>query len=486
MMDYKKMAQIVAREVEIKHQKKKKRIAEIKRVSLTVSGVCVAIIVYFGVWNNERLKNVLNSDLLVRLSKSTVTDSADSDTEVKYTSFFSQATTINADTDNKITVTTEVTNQSVTDIPVTQPVITYENNVTPESSETLPAVTETEVTVIPPVTTVATKQTLPPKITSTVAPPADRPTTTVITSNTNPGTIVSTVPPVTTATIVPPVTTVTTVTPPVTTATIVPPVTTTTTITNNTNTGTTPVTNSYGFYISFLDDNSFEAVNAINARLIQQKIEWIDDVTRVDVGEGVVVAEWNSSDHTPYYASFIKDETEYRYIVIVDTLPSDYNFSGQNFVEYNICGCFEGDINIDIMLSKEQVTTNSIPLEGTYSLRLKVLDIVSNMSVPNLECELFCIQTREVVASWNTSTTEELYIENLRYSFDKPDSYNGNITYAIRIKNMPENYCFFYGKSKTEYGISGFGLEEFANGTELICVAYLENTSEDALKYRYY
>ena len=431
MMDYKKMAEIVAREVEIKEQRKMKRIATIKRVSLTVSGLCAAIIVCLGVWNNDKLKNVLNSDLLVQPTDNVIIDStAVPDADVNDTSSVPKVTATDADTNNIITVTTEATNQSATNNPVTQPVTTGENNVPTESPETLPSVTETVVTPVSPVTTTAPKQTTPPKISSTVDPPPDRPpTTTTVTGNTDP--------------------------------------------------------NFYGFYISFLDDNSFEAVYSINARLIQQKIEWIDDVTYADVGDGIVVAEWNSSDFTSYYANFIKEETEYRYIVVVDTLPSEYSFSGQNFIEYNISGYFEGDRNIDILLSKEQEPVNSIPLEGTYSLRLKVLDIISNVSIQNLECELYCIQTKEVVASWNTSTTEELYIENLRYSFDSPDSYNGNITYAIRITNLPENYRFFYGKSREFYGISGFGLEEFSNGTDLICVAYLEDTSEEAPKYNY-
>lgn len=431
MMDYKKMAEIVAREVEIKEQRKMKRIATIKRVSLTVSGLCAAIIVCLGVWNNDKLKNVLNSDLLVQSPDNVIIDStAVPDADVNDTSSVPKSTTTLADNTDKTTVTTETVDQLTTNAPVTQPVTTYDNIETQESIEPLPTVTEPVVTPVSPVTTTVPKQTTPPKISSTVDPPPDRPpTTTTVTGNTDP--------------------------------------------------------NFYGFYISFLDDNSFEAVNSINARLIQQKIEWIDDVTYADVGDGIVVAEWNSSDHTSYYASFIKEETEYRYIVVVDTLPSDYIFSGQNFVEYNISGYFEGDKSIDILLSKEQDPVNSIPLEGTYSLKLKVLDIISNMSIHNLECELFNLQTGDVVAAWNTSETEELYIENLQYSFDSPDSYNGNITYAIRITNLPENYRFFYGKKRDFYGISGFGLEEFANGTELNCVAYLEDTSEEAQKYNY-
>ena len=112
------------------------------------------------------------------------------------------------------------------------------------------------------------------------------------------------------------------------------------------------------------------------------------------------------------------------------------------------------------------------------------MDIVRNIPVEGLDCELFNIQTGDVAAKWNTSETAEMYIENLEYSFDKPDSYNGNITYAIRITNLPENYRFYYGKSRVMYGICGFGLEEFESGTELDCIAYLEDINQSSPKYR--
>ena len=126
--------------------------------------------------------------------------------------------------------------------------------------------------------------------------------------------------------------------------------------------------------------------------------------------------------------------------------------------------------------TKEKLSETKPALSGTYSLKLRVLDFATDLTVSDLECELFCLQTNEVVAKWNTRDTEEIYVENLRYSFDKPDSYNGNITYAIRITNLPENYRFYYGKSREMYGICGFSPEEFENGTELDCIAYLENT----------
>ena len=145
----------------------------------------------------------------------------------------------------------------------------------------------------------------------------------------------------------------------------------------------------------------------------------------------------------------------------------------------------DGIKDIEILLTKEQTENADIPLEGTYSLNLRVLDIMSGETVPNLKCELFCIQTNEIAAIWNTADTDELRIRNLRYAFDAPDSINGHISYAIRITNLPENYRFFYGKSRDAYGICGFSLEEFENGTDLHCIAYLEDTSADAPKYQY-
>lgn len=57
MMDYKKMAEIVTKEVDAILERKKRRAIIVKRVSLTVSSLCAAAIVGFGVWHNKDLKN---------------------------------------------------------------------------------------------------------------------------------------------------------------------------------------------------------------------------------------------------------------------------------------------------------------------------------------------------------------------------------------------------------------------------------------------
>ena len=128
---------------------------------------------------------------------------------------------------------------------------------------------------------------------------------------------------------------------------------------------------------------------------------------------------------------------------------------------------------------------SQIPLSGTYTVRIRIRDIVRQTPVLGLNCEVFCLQTGDVVAKWNTSDVDEIYIENLKYEFNSYNSYTGNIRYAIRITNMPENYVFFYGKDKEVYGLTGFGLEEFEYGTDLDCTVKLEDTSDDAPKYTY-
>ena len=124
-------------------------------------------------------------------------------------------------------------------------------------------------------------------------------------------------------------------------------------------------------------------------------------------------------------------------------------------------------------------------MSGTYSVRIRIRDIVRQTPVLGLNCEVFCLQTGDVVAKWNTSDVDEIYIENLKYEFNSYNSYTGNIRYAIRITNMPENYVFFYGKDKEVYGLTGFDLEEFEYGTDLDCTVKLEDTSDDAPKYTY-
>jgi len=63
MMDYKQMTEIVKKEVDARREKKRKRMVTIRRVSFTVSSLCAAIIICFGVWNNEHIRESLRKSL---------------------------------------------------------------------------------------------------------------------------------------------------------------------------------------------------------------------------------------------------------------------------------------------------------------------------------------------------------------------------------------------------------------------------------------
>ena len=87
------------------------------------------------------------------------------------------------------------------------------------------------------------------------------------------------------------------------------------------------------------------------------------------------------------------------------------------------------------------------PLSGTYNLHLSVRDDITGEYIPDLECELFQIETGKTVARWNSSDDPEQYIKKLKYEFEQYNAF-GSITYGVRIRNLPENYYYtFSGNS---------------------------------------
>ena len=437
MTDYKQIADLVIKEGDAILDRKRRRAIMVKRVSLSAAGLCAAGIIGIGVWHNNNIKNAIHHDdpsVITEISQTTNTENPSS-TAVNTTKVEDiTETTISASTTKTTNIKTKLSEVRTTNINTSTAekisgskkvdATTLSNNIISNTTQTTSSVNEEK-------TQTTTSSAPKPLVTSTVSVRPSLPITTTVTTEPIPE-------------------------------------------------------KSYRFNISFFDDSSFELVKDINAKLIRQKIEWIDNEHRQEVGEGEIIAEWNTSESNPYISEILTDNyKEYNYKVKVDKLPDDYYYYNKNNVELGISGYLEGDIKTDILLTKKKITETATPLNGTYSLKLKVLDFATDLNVPDLECELFCLQTNEVASKWNTADTEELYIENLRYSFDKPDSYNGNITYAIRITNLPENYRFYYGKSREMYGICGFGLEEFENGTELNCVAYLEDVKKGSEKYNY-
>lgn len=94
---------------------------------------------------------------------------------------------------------------------------------------------------------------------------------------------------------------------------------------------------SYSFNICFIAEESEEYVENVNAKLIQQAIEWTDDEHFVYVGDEVIVSEWNTNNANPFITeSFTDNWHDYAYRVVVDELPDGYIFNSSKRVESGI------------------------------------------------------------------------------------------------------------------------------------------------------
>lgn len=62
MKNYDELAERVFRKAEERIFKRKIRMMRIRRVSIAVSGMCAVILVMFGIWKNDSVKNALNND----------------------------------------------------------------------------------------------------------------------------------------------------------------------------------------------------------------------------------------------------------------------------------------------------------------------------------------------------------------------------------------------------------------------------------------
>ncbi len=260
----------------------------------------------------------------------------------------------------------------------------------------------------------------------------------------------------------------------------------------------TSKTVNYTVSFRFVDEQTGENIENIHAKLYRynNKLEPNEDepgayfITRDRDVEPVLIAEWNSTE-TPVFTSetITSYLAQYGYLVITDKLPEGYNFHGSDHAETGCGGSIgNGDHSMDIRISKGEPTpeTVDIPLEGTFSLDVRVLEQNRNIPVEGMECEVYEKNSGEVVAEWNTSDTEIMHIEDLKYEFTgnnlKRDT--GKYQYHFRVTNLPENYV--YSGYRTDYDyLCGYRLIEFIEGTELSATAYLINKSADAPEIKF-
>lgn len=125
------------------------------------------------------------------------------------------------------------------------------------------------------------------------------------------------------------------------------------------------------------------------------------------------------------------------------------------------------------------------PLSGTYNLHLSVRDDITGEYIPDLECELFQIETGKTVARWNSSDDPEQYIKKLKYEFEQYNAF-GSITYGVRIRNLPENYSYTFSGNRDYVPVSGDSLTDFAaNGTELATIVYLKDSRKTTAPFEF-
>lgn len=141
--------------------------------------------------------------------------------------------------------------------------------------------------------------------------------------------------------------------------------------------------------------------------------------------------------------------------------------------------------NSETTTTTTAVDYSETPLTGTYNLHLSVRDDITGEYIPDLECELFQIETGKTVARWNSSDDPEQYIKKLKYEFEQYNAF-GSITYGVRIRNLPENYSYTFSGNRDYVPVSGDSLTDFAaNGTELATIVYLKDSLKTTASFEF-
>jgi hypothetical protein len=164
MMDYKEMAEIVTKEVDAILERKRIRAMRIKRVSLTASGLCAAVLVCFGIWkfrpSIKDPKGYDNTDIAT--TAVTTTETAEMTTQTTSLPITTAAKTEKTTSTAKTTVTTANTSKAASTAKTTAalPIRT-----TAHRTSSIPVTTKKATTTTAALTTVS----LPVSTTETAA-----------------------------------------------------------------------------------------------------------------------------------------------------------------------------------------------------------------------------------------------------------------------------------------------------------------------------
>ena len=208
------------------------------------------------------------------------------------------------------------------------------------------------------------------------------------------------------------------------------------------------------YSISFVDSITGKLVDNVEAKLCKIETKYLTG-QRSPSGELEIVDGWNSSDESVYTTKWYPAIDDYAYIVIVDELPDGYIYAHQSGLLIRLDSSYQtGEVDFKISLNRgEPDIPRDYPLNGTFSMDIDVKDADNNNIIKNVECELVDEQTGEVLASWNTSEHEKMHFESLEYKFNtRINQETGAKTYAVKIKNMPDDYKIYPSYASGENG----------------------------------
>ena len=208
------------------------------------------------------------------------------------------------------------------------------------------------------------------------------------------------------------------------------------------------------YSISFVDSITGKLVDNVEAKLCKIETKYLTG-QRSPSGELEIVDGWNSSDESVYTTKWYPAIDDYAYIVIVDELPDGYIYAHQSGLLIRLDSSYQtGEVDFKISLNRgEPDIPRDYPLNGTFSMDIDVKDADNNNIIKNVECELVDEQTGEVLASWNTSEHEKMHFESLEYKFNtRINQETGSKTYAVKIKNMPDDYKIYPSYASGENG----------------------------------
>ena len=243
----------------------------------------------------------------------------------------------------------------------------------------------------------------------------------------------------------------------------------------------------YSVVVSVQDKDTKLPIDGVDVRLEKRFYQDIPDKSHWDcyTGETEILAQWNTSDANPYNSTAYTWTTgeSYDVFAVISELPDGYSYYGREIAEYAIWGedlsVFDEPISIALNLQKEKYMGMDFPITGTYTETISFADAATGAPIENLDCVLVNTVTGEELFAWNTSELPSAEISGLEYCFTDWHM-NAEFKYAVKFKNLPENYVVFHGKSRELVYLLYTPTELESGETAFETQILMENTDPDA------